>query len=78
MMLRNKYKLGRNNGLLPKINVVKPPNPIVTSYALLYNSAPRQYEVSRNSNHPNSFVLYNDKEYLHRHCSIVSDASKHK
>lgn len=68
----NKYKYSLNRGLPINLHPKKKPITIKT-YALISQKTPVLYEISA-TNDGKSFVLYNDHEYLHRECEIVTDA----
>lgn len=68
----NKYKYSLNRGLplnqKPKKKAIN-----IKTYALISQKTPVLYDISVTAN-GKSFVLYNDHEYLHRECEIVTDA----
>lgn len=71
-MLRNKYKFIRNHGLLPEManKVYRSP---VTSVAILGKNEGREYEMCLNPNNDKMVIFFNDREYLHRECSHVTN-----
>jgi Cys-tRNA synthase (O-phospho-L-seryl-tRNA:Cys-tRNA synthase) len=72
-MLLNKYKYSLNRGL--QLNTeVKKKGIKVKSYAVISQATPVLYDISINAER-NSFVLYNDHEYLHRECTVVTDSN---
>ena len=74
IMLRNKYKYAKNWGLLP---LRHPPNPTpsVKTYAILEEQTLQQYEMRVDPSKQATFVLYNDREYLHRQCTYLTQHS---
>ena len=68
----NKYKYSLNRGL-PIAQTPKRKAIAIKTYALISQKTPVLYEISV-THDGKSFVLYNDHEYLHRECEIVTDA----
>lgn len=64
-MLRSKYKYSKNHGLLPPVSG-KPYRAPLTSFALLGKNDEKTYQLQMNPLKPNVFMLFNDREYLHR------------
>lgn len=77
-MLYNRYKLQSNNGLLPKIDPsrITSPKPSLPTYCLLNRSATQQYTLERSALEPSMLVMFNQKEYLHRKCSLITESAQ--
>lgn len=59
-MLYNRYKLQRNNGLLPKLQPPAPKSPI-TSYCLLNQQSHKEYKLVKDPLGRPEFVMFNEK-----------------
>ena len=59
-MLYNRYKLQRNNGLLPKLQPPPPESPI-TSYCLLNQHTEKEYKLVKDPLGRPEFVMFNEK-----------------
>lgn len=69
-MFRNKYKFAKNHGLLPSAGA-KPYRSSVTTVAILGRNEESEYEMCVNPSNKKILMLFNDKEYLHRECSLI-------
>ena len=69
-MLKHKYTLSKNHGLLPKINI-KTEESIITTYALLNTTYHQHYQLHVHPHSDKTVVMFNQTEYIQRQCSTV-------
>ena len=70
-MIHKKYRMFKNNGLLPKINQ-KTIEQNITTYALLNKCFRKEYQLHIDPSDHKKFVIFNASEYLQRQCSLVT------
>jgi hypothetical protein len=71
LMLLNKYKYSVNRGL--SIKAKKKAETGVRSFAVVSRSTPLLYHLSVSPTN-DTFILYDQQEYLHRKCTFVTDS----